>query len=170
MISTRNLPIQYRVGYDDWDDDWAGSLRGQHLGVYGHALVDQLAGLVAGDTRELIIYPIVPNLRSGASRTVTLAYLTFKDKETDTDPTVNAAFNSDGGRLSITTTNVAGRGQILDASTPELRFDLTAVNTALLTARRVYFFDCQIVMSDVAIYTVERGCVELGKGITLAAS
>lgn len=169
-MNYRNVPPNFRPRYDEWDDEWSASLRGQHLGVHGYSIAQQLAGLVAGDTRELLIFPMVPALRSGLTRTVTTAYFTLKDKETDSDPTVNAAFSADGGRLSITTTDVAGRGQLISASTPELRFDLTAANTLLLTVRRRYVFDCQMVMSDGALYTIERGTVELQKGITLATS
>lgn len=169
-VNTRNLPINYRPGYDDWDEEWSASLRGQHLGVFGLSLAAQLHGLVAGDSRELLVFPIVPQLRSGATRTVSKAYFTLKDKDADSDPTENAAFSADGGRLGVTTSDVTGVGQIISASTPEIRFDLTAANTALLTARRAYFFDCQIVMSDGAIYTVEQGIAELQKQITVATS
>lgn len=167
-MNRRNLTK--RPGFDDWDEDWQASLANQHLGVNGRTLAEQLAGLVQGDTRELLLFPRVPALRSGAARLVSKAYLTLKDKQADSDPTENAAFNSDGGRLGISTTNVAGRGQILSASVPEIRFDLTAANTAALTARRVYYVDCQIVMDDGALYTVERCTVEPLRGVTLATS
>jgi len=170
MKSARNLPIRYRPGFDDWDDEWAASLRGQRLGVYGAKICDQLAGLVAGDTREILVYPIVPVLRSGASRTVSKAWLAIKASQTASDPTANAAWTAVGGMLSITTSNVAGIGQILNAQAPELRFDITAANTVPLTARRIYYFDCQMKMSDGALYTVERGGFELGQQITIATS
>src|SRR5262249_55550767 len=154
FMRMRNLP--YGVGYDGWDEEWAASLRGQHLGVYGDSVAGQLGGLVAGDSREILVYPIVPVLRSGAARTVSKAWLTVKAKETDADATENAAWSATlGARQSITTTEVAGRGQILSATAPELRFDLTAANTALLNAHQIYYFDVQILMSDNSIYTVE---------------
>ncbi len=169
-MSVRNLPIRYRPGFGDWDDEWATSLRGQQLGVYGTRVADHVAGLVAGDTRELLIYPIVPALRSGAARTVSTAWLTIKASQTAADATANATWTSSGGMQSITTTNNVGIGQILSASTPELRFDLTAANTVNLTARRTYYFDCQMKMNDGAIYTVERGRFETGQQITIATS
>ena len=157
----RNLP--YNVSHDDWDDEWQASLRGQHLGVYGDSVREQLAGLVAGDTRELLVYPVVPALRSGTNRAVTKAWFTVKAKETDTDGA--ALF-----QLAITTTNNPGVGQIVSATLPELRFDLTAANTALLAPHKDYYFDVQMKMDDGAIYTVERGTLTAAQGITTTTS
>ena len=140
------------------------------IGTLGKSISSQLALLVRGDAAEILVYPKVPWLRSGSSRTVVGARLTFKDKISDTDPTANAAFSADGGQLSITSTNSVGIGQVLNVVSPELRFDLTAVNTALLTALRTYYFDCQITMNDGALYTVESGLAEFGQAVTLATS
>src|SRR5262249_38686334 len=104
LMNTGNLP--YDTGYADWDEEWEASLRGQHLGVYGRRIAEQLAGLVSGDTREIVVYPIVPVLRSGATRTVTSAWLTVKSKETGSDG--SSTFDADGGKLQITTTNNPG--------------------------------------------------------------
>ena len=165
-MNNRNLP--YGTGYADWDEEWEASLHGQHLGVFGRRIAEQLAGLVSGDTREILIYPIVPTLRSGATRTVTSAWLTIKSKETGADG--SSTFDADGGKLQITTTNNPGVGQILNAATPELRFDLTAANTEKLNAHQLYYFDAQIKMSDGSIYTVEHGTFTPDKGITSATT
>ena len=158
----------YGTSYSDWDDDWRASLAGQHLGVYGRRVAEQLQGLVSGDTREILVYPIIPVSRSGATRTVTSAWLTVKSKETGADG--SSTFDADGGKLQITTTNNSGVGQILNAATPELRFDLTAANTEKLNAHQLYYFDVQVKMSDGSIYTVERGTLTPDKGITSATT
>ncbi len=165
-MNNRNLP--YQTGYSDWDDDWRATLAGQHLGVYGKRVTEQLEGLVSGDTREILVYPIVPILRSGATRTVTSAWLTIKSKETGADG--SSTFDADGSKLQITTTDNPGVGQILNATTPELRFDLSAANSVKLNAHQLYYFDVQVKMSDGSLYTVERGTVTPEKGITSATS
>lgn len=132
-----------------------------------------LDGLVSGDTVEVLCWPKIPQLNAGTSRTITKAWLTVKDKEADSDATENAAWSpTAGARQSISTTEVAGRGVILSASetTPELRFDVTAANTALLTPRKLYYFDVQVLMSDGALYSVEHGHFTLAKGVTAATS
>lgn len=142
---------------------------------YGRELSaqQQLDGQIAGDTIELVIYPLIPELRSGEQRTITKAWFSVKDKESDSDATENAAWSpTAGARQSITTTDTAGRGVIFNNSegSPELRFYLTGTNTGLLTARLTYSFDVQILMSDGALYTVERGTFTFAKGITVASS
>lgn len=134
----------------------------------------QLDGKVGGDSIEVLIFPRVPGLIDNTqSRTITKAWLSIKDKETDSDATENAAWSpTAGARQSVTTTEADGRGWIYNASeaSPILRFDVTAVNSALLTARKLYYFDVQVLMSDGSIYTVERGTFTFVKGITAAVS
>ena len=133
----------------------------------------QLNGRVAGDTVELVLFPEIPRLASGTTRTISKAWLSVKDKQTDSDATENAAWSATAGaRQSITTTETAGRGWIYNSNelTPELRFYITAANSLILNANQIYFFDIQISMSDGALYTVERGQFLFKKGITAASS
>ena len=153
---------------DDYEfmEAWLGWGRKPNVASY-------LDGLVAGDTVEILCWPEIPPLNAGSTRTISKAWLSVKDKQSDADPTENAAWSpTAGARQSISTTEVAGRGVILSASetTPELRFDVTAANTALMTARKTYYFDVQVLMSDGALYTVERGTFTLAKGVTAATS
>jgi hypothetical protein len=133
----------------------------------------QLKGAVAGDTLELVCWPTIPTLASGATRTITKAWLSIKAKETDADATENAAWSATAGaRQTITTSEVAGRGVIYNntQSSAELRFYVTASDSVQLLARRVYYFDVQVLMSDGAIYTIETGTFSFEKGITIATS
>lgn len=134
------------------------------------SLGQQLLGLVAGDTRELVFSPEIPGLVAGTTRTVTKAWLTVKASETAVDPTENAAWTASGGMLSISSTNVVGRGQILSGSSPEMRFDLTAANTAALSPHQDYHADVQVKMSDGALYTTDRVIFRVTQGITQATS
>lgn len=133
----------------------------------------QLQGLVVGDAREVMVRPEVQALNAGTARTITKAWFSIKLKPADADATENATWSATtGARQSISSTNVAGRGQILSASegSAELRFDLTSANTLILEAQRLYYFDVQVLMSDGSLYTVERGYFQLEQGITAAIS
>lgn len=170
-LRRRNAAFRGSAYDSGWDHEWAASLAqygGGPLGVRGLPVCKQLDGLIPGDTRELLVYPVVPVLRAGVSRAVTVAWFSIKDDETDADATENAVWTAVGARQKITTTNNPGIGQILQAVTPELRFDLTAANTVFLTARRTYYFDVQVKMEDGAIYTVEAGAFTTGQQITIA--
>lgn len=136
------------------------------------ALRGQLAGFVVGNTLELVLVPVIPPLRSGVSRTITKAWLGIKSPETASDATVNAAFTATGGLLSITTTETAGRGWIVQAGeySPELRFYVTAANAALLTSHKSYSFAVQVLMSDGALYEVESGRFDTTQQIVTATS
>ena len=133
---------------------------------------EQLDGKVAGDSIEVLVWPVIPRLESGASRTITKAWLSVKAKETASDATENDPWGAAGARQTITTTEVSGRGQILDDSDTgaRLRFDITPANSGGLTTRKLYYFDVQVLMSDDSIYTVERGMFTFKKGITNATS
>ncbi|MGH9753444.1 MAG: hypothetical protein ACREA2_11730 [Blastocatellia bacterium] len=146
---------------------WGGGIEGGPVGVRGLAVAKQLEGLVPGDTRELIVFPIIPSLRDGVSRQVVSAWLTIKDDEGDLDAAENVPWSASGARQKITTTNNPGFGQILDQVSPELRFDLKSTNTAFLTGRRTYYFDCRIEMSDGAKYSVEVGNFTIGQPVAL---
>jgi hypothetical protein len=133
----------------------------------------QLKSAVAGDTLELVCWPTIPPLASGATRTIIKAWLSIKAKQADADATENAAWSATAGaRQTIAPVEVAGRGVIYNntQSSAELRFYVTASNSAQLTPRRVYYFDVQVIMSDGALYTVEQGTFSFEKGITVAAS
>ena len=163
----RNLP--YSPAYDDWDAEWATTLGGK-AGFRGVSVASQLEALRGGDTVELLSYPVVPFLRSGLFRTVSKAWLKISVKQATADATANAVWTSTGGLQSITTTNNAGIGQILNSATPELRFDVTAVNSTFLTLDSVYFFEVQVLMSDGSIYTVETGSFTVKRGLITATS
>jgi hypothetical protein len=133
---------------------------------------DQLQGLLCGDTKEVNVLPEIPALRNGVTRTITKAWLTIKGVETAADPTENAAFTAAGGMLSITTTEVAGRGEIINSAegSPELQFDLTAANTALLTPHKTYHCAIQVKMSDGALYETERFTFDTRQQVTIATT
>jgi len=133
---------------------------------------DQLQGLMCGDTKEINVLPEIPALRSGVTRTITKAWITFKSVETAADPTENAAFTAAGGMISVTTSEVAGRGVITNSSegSPELRFDLTAANTALLTPHKTYHCAIQVKMSDGALYETDRFTFDTRQQVTVATT
>lgn len=136
------------------------------------SVAKQLRGLRAGVTLELNVIPLIPALRSGVSRTITKAWFGVKSPETAVDATENAAWTLAGGLISISTTDVTGRGQILNNSegSPELRFDLTAANTLGLTPYKTYHYAAQVKMSDGALYEVDVGVFDVGQQIVIATA
>lgn len=135
-------------------------------------VADQLRRILPGDTVELSLIPMIPALRAGTNRTITKAWFGIKSPETDSDATVNAAWTSAGGLQSITTTETAGRGWVVNSSegSPELRFYLTAANTVSLTPHKTYHWAIRVSMSDGALYEVDRGIAEPGKQLIAATS
>jgi len=133
---------------------------------------DQMQGFVVGDTKELNVFPEIPFLRSGVTRVITKAWLTIKSPEAANDPAENAAWGSSGGMQTITATLVAGRGVILNPAeaSPELRFDITAANSALLSPHKIYHCSIQVKMDDGALYEVERFTFETERQITTATT
>ena len=133
---------------------------------------DQLEGLLCGETKEVVVVPDIPALRDEANRTISKAWIGVKSVETAADPTVNAAFTSAGGILSITTTEVAGQGQILNSGehSPELRFDLTSTNTVALTPHKTYHCSIKVLMSDGALYPIERFTFNTRQQVVVATS
>ena len=99
-----------------------------------------------------------------AGQTVAEAWLTIKENEDDLDPAAIVQKN-------ITTANVAGTGQIEDdgaGGTAILRFDLTRVDTLLLSPDSAYFHDVQIKTSGDKISTPFRGMTLAKKQYTIA--
>lgn len=124
-----------------------------------------IAGVVQGD--DLEVRRTVPGLPSG--QTATEAWFTLKADPSAIDPGVL--------QKVITTSNNPGTGQIeKDGSVGngngvcELRFDLTAANTAALTAGLTYYYDVQVKTSAGKIYTAETGTIVLNRQITLSTS
>lgn len=133
---------------------------------------EQLSPLLVGDSLQLFLAVAVPTIEHEGSRTISCAWLTVKAKEAGAEPAANVAWASSGGQLKITATDLPSIGQIeqTSAGSGALRFDLTAANTAALTARQTYYFDVQIKLSDDSLYTVERGTFDTLYGITTATS
>src|SRR5262245_7676029 len=164
-----------RPRFDTFDDArfidswllWGGGIEGGPVGVRGLTVHRQLEGLPPGDTKELVVFPIIPILRAGGTRQIVTAWLTIKDSFGDIDPSDNAPWSAAGGRQKITTTNNPGFGQIIDQVGGELRFDLKAGNTAFLDPRRNYYFDCKIEMSDGSKYSVEIDSFMTGQAVAL---
>lgn len=97
-----------------------------------------------------------------ASATLTKAWLTVKEHEDDDDAA--AIFQK-----AITVTDVPGTGQITDAGgsgTGVVRFDLTKVDTKLLTPRLKYAYDIKVLASTGDPYTGEKGILTTVGGVT----
>lgn len=105
-------------------------------------------GIVRGD--QFSIRRTVRGVPVGL--TITAALLTLKAAIATADPGLF--------QKSITTSNVAGTGQVEDAGSSgvgRIRFDLNDDDTLLMTADTEYFFDIQVTLSDASIYTLETG-------------
>lgn len=94
--------------------------------------------------------------------TITRAWLTVKNKVTDIDG--DAIFQKE-----ITTSLQPDIGQIENDGTadadPILRFDLTPVNTAAIGTRAKHY-DVQVLMSNLKLYTPERGKIYASSQVT----
>lgn len=116
-------------------------------------------GIVRGDAFS--ITRIVPGIPSGL--TVTAAALTLKTLNSTSDPGVIQKL--------ITTSEQAGIGYVEtpgSSGTAQLRFDLSAADTRVLTADLDYYFDIQITLSNGNIRTIERGITQSSDETTLA--
>ena len=105
-------------------------------------------GIVRGD--QFSIRRTVRGLPSGV--TITAGLLTIKDAIATADPGLI--------QKSITSSNVAGTGQIEDTGASgigKIRFDLTTTNTLLMTADTDYYFDIQVTLSNSDVLTLEHG-------------
>lgn len=121
----------------------------------------EIKDFTAGD--DLEVQRTVTGVPTG--QTVDKAWLTVKAAAADADPGIF--------QKAITTTDVPGTGRITDAGssgTATLRFDLTAANTALLTAGTEYFYDVQVKTSGGKIYTVESGKMIARRSVTAATT
>lgn len=123
--------------------------------------VGESQGLIAGDSFEITLsVPLIPS-----GRTVTKAWLTIKEVATDPDPgVIQLVIDSD----------LSADGQITaDGSTESLAgllFLFTPVNTALLTPGVIYPFDIQLQYDDLTIWTLGKGTISAGQGVTEAVS
>ena len=112
--------------------------------------LDRGEGLVRGDI--ISIRRTVNNIPVGDS--ISKAYLFVKAAYGDAD---GAAIFS----KTVTTSNVAGTGQVEDDGTTDLsgriRFDLTNANTTAVTADTPYYYDIQILTTLGSVYTLEIG-------------
>lgn len=116
------------------------------------ATLDNGLGLVRGDACS--IYRVISDLPPGI--TITIAWLMVKTGYGVADGSATIS-------KEITTTNVAGTGQIEDdgatGGTATLRFDLTNANTTAVAADTVYVYGIQYKLSDGTVREFEHGTV-----------
>jgi len=119
-------------------------------------LAVEITGFVAGD--DLEIRRTVTDLPAA----IAVAWLTVKRHHKQSD---------DEAKLQkrITTTDVPGTGQVVEAGGPgtdgDLRFDLTQADTASLGAKW-YVHDIQIKLATGKVYTIEKGTIQLTADVT----
>jgi len=118
-----------------------------------------ISGYVVGDNLEIRRTITTP------PQAIATAWLTLKTHAGQSD--ANAPLQK-----VITTDDVAGTGQIEEAGGPstdgELRFDLTAADTAALGTKS-YLYDVQVRLATTdKIYTAEKGTFELTDDVTKA--
>lgn len=118
-----------------------------------------------------VIGPIVAGDDIQITRTITgvdpadllsKAWLTIKVAEGDPDPGVI--------QKEITTTNNPGTGHVNDTGadgTGGVRFDLTDVDTLLLTPGVLYVFDVQVLTANGNLYTAEKGVISTVRQVTV---
>ena len=114
---------------------------------------DLFSGLGATVGDIVPIRRVVNNLAAG--RTISEAWLGVKGGYSDAD--AGALFPI----KNITTTNVAGTGQIEDDGTTDgsavIRFDLTNSDTIAPTPGQTYYYDIQIKLDSGDEWTIESG-------------
>ena len=119
-------------------------------------LAIEIVGFVAGD--DLEIRRTVTDLPAA----IETAWLTLKHYPSQPDQEAKL-------QKRITTTDVSGTGQIVEAGGPEtdgdLRFDLTPDDTTRLGTKRCVY-DIQIKLAIGKVYTVEKGTIQLTAGVT----
>ncbi len=119
-------------------------------------LAVEITGFVVGD--DLEIRRTVKDLPAA----IAVAWLTVKRHHNETDSSARL-------QKRITTTDVPGRGQIVEAGGPgvdgDLRFDLTQVDTDRLGPKR-YVHDIQIKLVTEKVYTIEGGSIQLTADVT----
>lgn len=114
-------------------------------------------GIVRGD--QFSIRRTVTGIPSGVL--ISSAQLTLKSSIAQADPGVF--------QKSVTSTNVAGTGQVEDTGASgigKIRFDLVAADTLLLTADTEYFFDIQVKLDNNDIITLESGTTSAKAQVT----
>ena len=125
--------------------------------------LDRGLGLVRGDI--ISIYRTVNNIPSGDS--ISKAYLFVKAAYADADG--SATFSK-----TVTSSNVAGTGQVEDTGSSDLsgriRFDLTNANTTAVTADTPYYYDIQILTTLGSVFTLEIGRATWMAQVTQAVS
>lgn len=104
--------------------------------------------------------------KSVGSDPMTKAYLTLK-----TYPEGLNAVDPGASQKAITTSNVAGTGQIQKAAggTAALRFDFTAAQMTAL-AQRDYVFDIKVIPTSGLPFYPDAGLFRVHGGVTLANS
>lgn len=116
------------------------------------ATLDNGLGFVRGDVCS--VYRVISDLPSGT--TVSIAWLMVKTAYSVADGSATIS-------KEITTSNVAGTGQIEDDGTTDgtatLRFDLTNTNTTAVTADVLYVYGIQYKLSDGTVREFEHGTV-----------
>lgn len=116
------------------------------------ATLDNGLGFVRGDVCS--IYRVISDLPSGTA--VSIAWLMVKTAYSVADGSATIS-------KEVTTTNVAGTGQIEDDGTTDgtatLRFDLTNTNTTAVTADVLYVYGIQYKLSDGTVREFEHGTV-----------
>ena len=119
-------------------------------------LTIEIVGFVVGD--DLEIRRTVTDLPAA----IETAWLTLKHYPSQPDQEAKL-------QKRITTTDVPGTGQVVEAGGPgtdgDLRFDLTPADTARLGTKR-YVHDVQIKLATGKVYTIEKGTLQLTAGVT----
>lgn len=119
-------------------------------------------GATLGDIAS--IRRTVNNLASG--RTVTGAWLAVKVSLSDADASAIFAVKN------ITTTNVAGTGQVEDDGTADgsavIRFDLTNADTTAPTAGTIYYYSIKVKLDSGDELTLESGTCSWAAGAVKA--
>lgn len=119
-----------------------------------------ISGFVTGD--DLDVIRSITSIPQG--QTVTTAWMTVK--ENPAAPDVDAIFQKE-----ITVVSSPGDGQITDSGssgTAIIRFEITRVETGLLSPGTLYYYDIQIKTSASKYYTPEKGMIQSTSQITLA--
>lgn len=115
-----------------------------------------ITGFVGGD--DLEVRRTVTDLPAA----IDVAWLTIKRHHGQPDADAKL-------QKRITTTDAPGVGQIVDAGGPgvdgDLRFDLTAIDTAALGSRQLVH-DIQIMLVGGKVYTIEKGTLQLTDDVT----
>ena len=128
-----------------------------------------ISGFVAGDHLSLVRTIDRdgggdPDQAMADGLTITRAWLTIKVNPTDPDITVGVI------QKEITTSLVPDVGQIENDGTanadPILRFDLTPTDTGAIGGRPKHY-DIQVLMSNLKLYTPERGRIYATSQVTL---